>query len=238
MVLVVKVVDVDFLEVAGAKRLADDPEWQFVKPVSVAAYSDGDALLVLLAAFELSGDKRVVSLHTVEKPSFVHVIYVSKCILVQDCADAWQGLFDDLCVRSTILAKLTMRPYLMPLLEFSQPSARELEFWRVKMQPLQELGSLLADHLPTDVNISLVCLHPLRQGFIHILIHDWSSGFGVPIYSFLPCQQLRRTLQSVADCCLHHSHLVNLLQPLHQGPLTEGWVVPLISTEGNAQGLR
>jgi hypothetical protein len=36
MVLAVEVVDVDVLEVAGAKRLADDPEWQFVKPVSVA----------------------------------------------------------------------------------------------------------------------------------------------------------------------------------------------------------
>jgi hypothetical protein len=78
----------------------------------------------------------------------------------------------------------------------------------------------------------------LRQGFIHILIHDRSLGFGVPIYSFLPCQQLRRTLQSVADCRLRHRHLVNLLQPLHQGPLTEGWVVPLISTEANVQGLR
>jgi len=51
-------------------------------------------------------------------------------------------------------------------------------------------------------------------------------------------QQLRRTLQSVANCCMHHRHLMNLLQPLHQGPLTEGWVVPLISTEGNAEGLR
>jgi hypothetical protein len=30
---------------------------------------------------------------------------------------------------------------------------------------------------------------------------------------------------------------VNLLQPLHQGPLTEGWVVPLTLTKGNAQGL-
>jgi hypothetical protein len=37
---------------------------------------------------------------------------------------------------------------------------------------------------------------------------------------------------------LRYRHLVNLLQPLHHGPLTEGWVVPLISTEGNAQGLR
>jgi hypothetical protein len=126
----------------------------------------------------------------------------------------------------------------MLLLEFGQPSTRELEFWRVRMQPLQELGSLLADHLPADVDISLVRLHPLRQGFIHILIHDRSSGFGVPIYSFLSCQQLRQTLQSDADCCLHHRHLVNLLQPLHQGPLTEGWVVPFILTEGNAQGLR
>ncbi len=88
MVLVVEVVDVDVLETAGAKRLADDPEWQFVRPISVATYSDGDALLVLLAAFELSGGKRVVGLHTVEKPSFVHVVYVNKCILVQDCADA------------------------------------------------------------------------------------------------------------------------------------------------------
>jgi hypothetical protein len=57
VVFVVEVVDVDVLEAAGAKRLVDDPEWQFVKPVSVAAYSDGDALLVLLAAFELSGGK-------------------------------------------------------------------------------------------------------------------------------------------------------------------------------------
>jgi hypothetical protein len=57
VVLVVEVVDVDVLEVAGAKRLADDLEWQFVRPVNVAAYSDGDALLVLLAAFELSGGK-------------------------------------------------------------------------------------------------------------------------------------------------------------------------------------
>ncbi len=118
MILAVEVVDVDVLEAAGAKRLADDPEWQFVKPISVAAYSDGDALLVLLAAFELFGGKRVVGLHTVEKPSFVHVVYVSKCILVQDCADAWQGLLDDLCVRSTTLAKSTVRPYLMSLLEF------------------------------------------------------------------------------------------------------------------------
>jgi hypothetical protein len=99
------------------------------------------------------------------------------------------------------------------------------------------LGSLLANHLPADVDISLVRLHPLRQSFIHILIHDRSLGFGVPIYSFLPCQQLRRTLQSVANCRLRHRHLVNLLQPLHQGPLTEGWVVLLISIEGNAQGL-
>jgi hypothetical protein len=105
------------------------------------------------------------------------------------------------------------------------------------MQPLQELGSLLADHLPADVNINLVCLHPLRQGFIHILIHDRSPGFGVPIYSFLPCQQLRWTLQSVADYRLRHRHLVNLLQPFHQGPLTKGWVVPLILTKGNVQGL-
>ncbi len=238
MVFAVEVVDVDVLEAMGAKRLADDPEWQFVKPISVAAYNDGDALLVLLAAFELSGGKRVVGLHTVEKPSFVHVVYVSKCILVQDCADAWQGLLNDFHVRNTTLAKSTVRPYLMPLLEFGQPSVRELEFWRVRMQPLQELGSLLADHLLADVDISLVCLHPLRQGFIHILIHDWSPGFGVPIYSFLPCQQLRRTMQSVADSRLRHRHLVNLLQPLHQGPLTEGWVVPLISIEGNAQGLR
>jgi len=37
MVLVVEVVDVDVLEVAGAKRLANDPGWQFVRPVSVAA---------------------------------------------------------------------------------------------------------------------------------------------------------------------------------------------------------
>jgi len=190
VVLAVEVVDVDVLEAAGAKRLADDPEWQFVRPVSVAAYSDGDALLVLLAAFELSSGKRVVGLHTIEKPSFVHVVYVSKCILVQDCADAWQGLLDDFRVRSTTLAKSMVRPYLMLLLEFGQPSARELEFWRVRMQPLQELGSLLADHLPADVDISLVRLHPLRQGFIHILIHDRSPGFGVPIYSFLPCQQL------------------------------------------------
>jgi hypothetical protein len=64
------------------------------------------------------------------------------------------------------------------------------------------------------------------------------TGFGVPIYNFLPCQQFRQTLQSVADCRLRHRHLVNLLQPLHQGPLTEGWIIPLISTEGNAQGLR
>jgi hypothetical protein len=70
------------------------------------------------------------------------------------------------------------------------------------------------------------------------LIHDRSPGFGVLIYSFLLRQQLRRTLQSVADCRLRHRHLVNLFQPLHQGPLTEGWVVPLISTKGNAQGLR
>ncbi len=118
VVLVVEVVDVDVLEAAGAKRLANDLEWQFVRPVSVVAYSDGDALLVLLAAFELSGGKRVVDLHTVEKPSFAPVVYVSKCILVQDCADAWQGLLDDLRVRSTTLAKSTMRPYLMPLLEF------------------------------------------------------------------------------------------------------------------------
>jgi len=152
--------------------------------------------------------------------------------------DAWQGLLDDLRVRNTTLAKSTVRPYLMPLLEFGQPSARELEFWHVRMQPLQELGSLLADHLPANVDISLVRRHPLYQGFIHILIHDRLSGFGVPIYSFLPCQQLHRTLQSVVDCRLHHCHVVNLLQPLHQGPLTEGWVVPLISTEGNVQGLR
>jgi hypothetical protein len=238
VVLVVKVVDVDVLEAAEVKRLADDPEWQFVKPINVAAYSDGDALLVLLAAFELSGGKRVVGLHKVEKPSFIHVVYVSKCILVQDCADAWQGLFDDLRVRITTLPKSTVRPYLMPLREFGQPSTRELEFWRIRMQPLQELGSLLADHLPADVDISLVRLHPLRQCFIHILIHDRSPGFGVPIYSFLPCQQLRRTLQSVANCRLRHCHLVNLLQPLHQGPLTKGWVVLLISIEGNAKGLR
>jgi hypothetical protein len=133
LVLVIEVINVDVLEAKGAKRLADDPKWQFVKPVSVTAYSDGDALLVLLVAFELSGGKQVVSLHTIEKPSFVHVVYVSKCILVQDCADAWQGLFNDLCVRSTTLAKLTVRPYLMLLLEFGQPSARELEFWRVRM---------------------------------------------------------------------------------------------------------
>jgi hypothetical protein len=57
MVLAVEVVDVDVLEAAGAKRLADDPEWKFVRPVNVATYSDGDALLVLLAAFELSGGK-------------------------------------------------------------------------------------------------------------------------------------------------------------------------------------
>jgi hypothetical protein len=57
VVLAVKVVDVDVLEATGAKRLANDPEWQFVRPVSVAAYNDGDALLVLLAAFELSGGK-------------------------------------------------------------------------------------------------------------------------------------------------------------------------------------
>jgi len=57
VVLAVKVVDVDVLEAVGAKRLADDPEWQFVKPVNVAAYSDGDALLVLLVAFELFGGK-------------------------------------------------------------------------------------------------------------------------------------------------------------------------------------
>jgi hypothetical protein len=118
MVLAVEVVDVDVLEAAGAKRLADDPEWQFVKPVSIVAYSDGDALLVLLATFELSGGKRVVGLHTVEKPSFIHVVYVNKCMLVEDCVDAWQGLFDDLRVRSTTLAKSTVRPYLMPLLEF------------------------------------------------------------------------------------------------------------------------
>ncbi len=154
-------------------------------------------------------------MHTVEKPSFVHVVYVSKCILVQDCANAWQGLFDDLRVRSTTLAKSTVLPYLMSLFEFGQPSARELEFWRIRMQPLQELGSLLADHLPADVDISLVRLHPLHQDFIHILIHDRSSGFGVPIYSFLPCQQLRRTLQSVADCRMRHRHLMNILQPLH-----------------------
>jgi len=82
MVLAVEVIDVDVLEATGAKRLTDDPEWQFVKPVNVATYSDGDAPLVLLAAFELSGGKRVVGLHTVEKPSFIHVVYVSKCILV------------------------------------------------------------------------------------------------------------------------------------------------------------
>ncbi len=123
VVLEVEVVNVDVLEVAGAKRLADDPKWQFVKPVSVAAYSDGDALLVLLAAFKLSGGKRVVGLHMVERPSFVHVIYVSKCILVQDYADAWQGLLDDLRVHSTTLAKSMVRPYLMSLLEFGQPSA-------------------------------------------------------------------------------------------------------------------
>jgi hypothetical protein len=58
----------------------------------------------------------------VEKPSFVHVVYVNKCILVQDCANAWQGLFDDLRVHNTTIAKSTMRPYLMPLLEFGQPS--------------------------------------------------------------------------------------------------------------------
>jgi len=215
VVLAVEVVDVDVLEASGAKRLANDPEWQFVKLVSVAAYSDGDVLLVLLAAFKLSSGKRVVGLHTIEKPSFVHVVYVSKCILVQDYADAWQGLLNDLYVHSTTLAKSTVRPYLMSLLEFGQPSAQKLEFWRIKMQPLQELGSLLADHLPVDVDISLVRLHPLRQGFIHILIHDRSPGFGVPIYSFLPCQHLRRTLQSVADCRLRHCHLMNLLQPLH-----------------------
>ncbi len=66
MVLAIEVVDVDVLEAAGAKRLADDPEWQFVKLVSVVAYSDGDALLVLLAAFELSSGKQIVGLHTVE----------------------------------------------------------------------------------------------------------------------------------------------------------------------------
>jgi hypothetical protein len=87
-----------------------------------------------------------------------------------------------------------VRPYLMSLLEFGQPSAWELEFWHVRMQPLQELGSLLADHLLADVDISLVCLHPLCQGFSHILIHDRPPGFGVPIYSFLPCQQLCLTL--------------------------------------------
>jgi hypothetical protein len=118
VLLVVEVVDVDVLEATGAKRLVDDPEWQFVKPVSVATYSDGDALFVLLVAFELSGGKRVVGLHTIEKPSFVHVVYVNKCILVQDCADAWQGLLDDLRVRSTTLAKSMVRLYLMPLLEF------------------------------------------------------------------------------------------------------------------------
>ncbi len=136
MVLIVEVVDVDVLEAAGAKQLADDPEWQFVKPVSITTYSDGDVLLVLLTAFKLSGGKRIVDLHTVEKPSFIHVVYVSKCILVQDCADAWQGLLDDLRVCSTTFAKLTVRSYLMSLLEFGQPSARELEFWRVRMQPL------------------------------------------------------------------------------------------------------
>ncbi len=150
----------------------------------------------------------------------------------------WQGLLDDLRVRSTTLAKLTVRPYLMPLLEFGQPSAWEFEFWRVRMKPLQELGSLLADHFSADVDISLVRLHPLRQGFIHILIHDRSLGFGVPIYNFLLCQELHRMLQSVANYRLRHRHLVNLLQPLHQGPLTEDWVVPLILTEGNAQRLR
>jgi len=82
VVLVVEVVDVDVLEVAGVKRLADDPEWQFVRPVSVTAYSDGDALFVLLVTFELFSGKQVVGLHTVEKPSFVHVVYVSKRILV------------------------------------------------------------------------------------------------------------------------------------------------------------
>ncbi len=122
VVLAVEVVDVDVLEAAGAKRLVDDLEWQFVRLVNVAAYSDGDALLVLLAAFKLSGGKRVVGSHTIEKPNFVHVVYVSKCILVQDCVDAWQGLLDDLCVCSTTLAKSTVRPYLMPLLEFGQPS--------------------------------------------------------------------------------------------------------------------
>jgi len=57
VVLAVEVVNVDVLEATGAKRLADDPEWQFVRPISVAAYSDGDALLVLLGAFELFGGK-------------------------------------------------------------------------------------------------------------------------------------------------------------------------------------
>ncbi len=57
MVLAIEVVDVDVFEATGAKRLANDPEWQFVKPVSIVAYNDGDALLVLLAAFELSGGK-------------------------------------------------------------------------------------------------------------------------------------------------------------------------------------
>ncbi len=78
------------------------------RPISVTTYSDGDVFLVLLVAFKLSGGKRVVGLHTVEKPSFVHVIYVSKCILIQDCADAWQGLLDDLRVRNTTLAKSTV----------------------------------------------------------------------------------------------------------------------------------
>jgi len=34
VVLAVEVVDVNVLETARVKRLADDPEWQFVRPVS------------------------------------------------------------------------------------------------------------------------------------------------------------------------------------------------------------
>jgi hypothetical protein len=71
-----------FLKQQGRNDLPMIQTWQFVRPVSVAACSDGDALLVLLAAFELSGGKRIIGLHMVEKPSFVHVVYVNKCILV------------------------------------------------------------------------------------------------------------------------------------------------------------
>ncbi len=177
--------DVDVLETPKVLKLANHPQWELVRAITVATQRQGQALLALFPAFELLCRKGVVCLqcgrrclvsqgqthlisfwtysmylHAVEQPTLIHVVDVTPFVRVKNLMNSRKGSCNSSHVDWTAFPEPAMLLDPMTNLESFKPAIWKLKRRVIRVQAINDLHCALTYEVPTQVDMFLVGKEP------------------------------------------------------------------------------